>query len=153
MPTITQLAGTYTGTVAHTTANASIAAIEIPGFAKTNGGGGYISDVIIETDATQFASTTQRLWLFNALPSGSVGDNVAFVNNWANRTKRVGYIDVEMGALLAGSDSIIGQVASYVLFDCATASTSLFLLHQTLGAATSPKSAGTFNYTFKVLQL
>ena len=153
VPTITQLVGTYTGTVAHTTANASIAALEITGFAKANGGGGYISDVIVETDIVQLASTTQRLWLFNALPSGSVGDNVAFVNSWANRSKRVGYIDVEMGALLVGSSSIIGQVTSYVLFQCATTSTSLFLLHQTLGAATAPKSAGTFNYTFNVLQL
>ena len=153
VPVITNLTGSYTGTVAHTTANASIAALEITGFAKSNGGGGYISDVIVETDIVQLASTTQRLWLFNALPSGSVGDNVAFVNEWGNRTKRVGYIDVEMGALLAGSGSIIGQVTSYVLFQCATASTSLFLLHQTLGAATAPKSAGTFNYTFNVLQL
>ena len=153
VPTLTQTDGTYAGSVAHTTANASISAIEIPNFAKTNGGGGYISDIIIETDATQFASTTQRLWLFNALPSGSVGDNVAFVNNWANRTKRIGYVDVEMGALLAGSDSIIGQVTTYILFDCTTSSTSLFLLHQTLSAVTSPKSAGAFNYTFKVLQI
>lgn len=149
-PIITNVTGDLTGTVVHTTPNVTPGAFEFEQMAIANGGGGYIMDVKIESDMTTLAGTTVRVWLFNETPIGIIGDNVAFVNAYADKDKRIGYIDVEMDALLGSSTSVIGQVSVIKEYKCAD--TSLFALVQTITGFT-PTSAGKLDIMFNVLKL
>lgn len=142
-------------TVDHTTANVTLVPVSLDDMAADLGEGGIIMDVEVNTTITQLAGQTLRIWLFNATPSGIVGDNVAFTTLVANASKMVGsaYIDVPLNALLTGSDCIVGMVSPAVSFRCASGDTSLYLLIQTLGAATAPTSAGVINIKFTVMQI
>ena len=149
-PVFTNVSGDLAGTVVHTTPNVTPGAFEFEQMAIANGGGGYIMDVKIESDMTTLAGTTVRVWLFNETPTGIIGDNVAFVNAYADKDKRIGYIDVEMDALLGSSTSVIGQVSVIKEYKCAD--TSLFALVQTITGFT-PTSAGKLDIMFNVLKL
>lgn len=140
----------YTGNDAINSSVATPGAFEFEQMAIANGGGGYIMDVKIESDMTTLAGTTVRVWLFNETPTGIIGDNVAFVNAYADKDKRIGYIDVEMDALLGSSTSVIGQVSVIKEYKCAD--TSLFALVQTITGFT-PTSAGKLDIMFNVLKL
>lgn len=154
-PTITNVTTDLAGTVAHTTPNVTLVPVILDDMVADLGEGGIIMDVEVNTTITQLAGQTLRIWLFNATPSGIVGDNVAFTTLVANASKMVGsaYIDVELNALLTGSDCIVGKVSPAVAFKCADADNTLYALIQTLGAATAPTSAGVINIKFTVMQI
>lgn len=147
--------GDMDGAVVLTTPNTTLQPVLINDVVRNLGEGGIIMDVEVNTTITQLAGQTLRIWLFNAIPSGIVGDNVAFTTLVANASKMVGsaYIDVELNALLTGSDCIIGKVSPAVAFKCAAADNTLYALIQTLGAATAPTSAGVINIKFTVMQI
>lgn len=147
--------GDMAGAVVLTTPNTTLQPVLINDVARDLGEGGIIMDVEVNTTITQLAGQTLRIWLFNATPSGIVGDNVAFTTLVANASKMVGsaYIDVELNALLTGSDCIVGKVSPAVAFKCAAADNTLYALIQTLGAATAPTSAGVINIKFTVMQI
>jgi hypothetical protein len=154
-PTITNVTPDLAGTVAHTTPNVTLVPVILDDMVADLGEGGIIMDVEVNTTITQLAGQTLRIWLFNATPSGIVGDNVAFTTLVANASKMVGsaYIDVELNALLTGSDCIVGKVSPAVAFKCAAADNTLYALIQTLGAATAPTSEGVINIKFTVMQI
>lgn len=155
VPALTQLTGTIADSVAHTTANASLLPLTLSDVAINNGGGGFIMDFKMETSAVQFASATIRVWLFNDTPAGIVGDNVAYVNSFANADKRMAcaYFDCTFDALLAGSDTVIGKCQPNAEYVCATASKNMYALIQTTSAITSPASAGVFKFYFNILKV
>lgn len=155
VPALTQLTGTIAGSVAHTTANASLLPLTLSDVAINNGGGGFIMDFNMESSAVQFASATIRVWLFNDIPAGIVGDNVAYVNSFANADKRMAcaYFDCTFDALLAGSDTVIGKCQPNAEYVCTTASKNMYALIQTTSAITSPASAGVFKFYFNVLKV
>ena len=133
------------------TSTSAPAATEFTLMSRSSGGGGILMDLVVETDAVQFAGCTLRLWLFNAAPEGIQNDNAAYVNSWANRTKRIGYVDVTFDPLLGASDTIIGKASPAMEYNCAA--TSIFVLFQTLSAVTSPKSGGVLYVKFNAIQL
>lgn len=154
-PVITNVTTDLAGTVANTTSNVTLVPVLLDDMSSDLGEGGIIMDVVVTTTITQLAGQTLRIWLFNATPSGIVGDNVAFTNLVANASKRVGsgYVDVPLNALLTGSDSIVGVASPAASFKCATSDTTIYALVQTLGAATAPTSAGIINMKFTVINL
>lgn len=129
-------------------------AITLNDVAIANGGGGFIMDFKMETDATTFAGATLRFWLFNDIPTGIVGDNVAYVNSFSNADKRMacGYFDCTFDPLLGGSDCVIGKYQPNTEYVCATASKNMYILVQTLTAVSTPKSAGVFKFYFNVVK-
>lgn len=156
-PVITNSVGDLTGTVAHTLANVTLVPITFTDVVNINGGGSSLLEILIETDAVQFASTTQRLWLYHTSPSGIVGDNVAHVSLIANYDNRnaTQYIDVVFDALLAGSDEVFGRPASPVSIEFVAALTSknMYVVMQTLSAVVTPKSGGIFHFNINALKM
>lgn len=144
-----------TGTHVVTTANVTLLPITLSDASIANGGGGFMMDFKMETDATQFAGATLRFWLFNDIPSGIVGDNVAYINSFANADKRCAcaYFDCTFDALLAGSDCLIGKFQPNAEYVCATGSKAVYVLVQTLSAITTPKSAGVFKFYWNVVKI
>ena len=132
----------------------SPAAILLPDAAIINGGGGFIMDFKMETDATTFAGATLRFWMFNDIPTGIVNDNAPYVNSFANADKRCacGYFDCTFDPLLGGSDCVIGKYQPNTEYVCATASKNMYILVQTLTAVSTPKSAGVFKFYFNVVK-
>lgn len=153
-PTITNL-DILKGTIAHTTANGTISAIPIIGASTNLGGGGTIKGFKLETNDVTFAEKVVRVWLLNAVPTGVVGDNVAFIINFTDASKRlaVPYIDVTFNTLLVGSDSVIGKVDTEIQYVCTSTDTNLYVLLQTLSTVVAPKSAGVFQLDINVLKL
>ena len=151
-PIITNVAN-LTGTVVHTTANTTLEAVLIEDMAIDNGGAGKLIDVVVITDAVQFAEKTIRIWLFGDIPT-LVGDNVAMANTFADVEKHIAApVDITFGALPSGSDCVIGTSKPDCGFVCATSKKDLYLLVQTLSAVTAPKSAGTFKIALNVVKM
>ena len=130
----------YTANDAINSSTTTPVAFEFTGMAVAAGGGGMLAQVKIETDITAAASQQLRLWFYNAAPTNIANDNAAHVNYYADKATRLFYIDVNMDALLAGSDEIIGvTLPLYEAYNCAA--TSLFVLVQALTGFT-PTSGG-----------
>lgn len=155
LPVVTNTITDLTGTVVVTTANATLSAIQLVDASISNGGGGMLMDVKVETDAVAFAGQTIRIWLFNDIPSGIVGDNVAYINSFVNANKRAGsgYIDIVFDALLTGSDCVIGVAQPTCEYICKSTSKDLYILIQVITAITTPESSGIFNFTFNVIKM
>lgn len=152
---LTPLTGDLTGATNLTTANVTLSPLTLATASLGLGGGGFIMDAKMETDAVQFAGATLRFWLFTQVPSGIAGDNVAYVNTFANADKRCacGYFDMVFDPLLAGSDCLIGKYQPNTEYVCDPADTSIYVLIQTLTAITAPKSAGVFKFSFNVVKV
>jgi len=135
------------------TSTSAPTAIEFAGCARIEGGSGYINELQIETSAVQFASKTVRLWLYNATPTTLTNDNAAMLLDWDDRAKRLGYVDVTFDAVVGASDMVMGKASPMYQFVCASGSTSLFGLVQTLSAVTNPANAGVFNIILHIAQL
>ncbi len=111
--------------------------------ARESGGSGYIAKARLWTD--QAANVAQfRLHLFHTTPT-AINDNAAQTLLWANRSKRIGYIDfAAMQTEGTGSDAANSQVTDVWLpFTCATGSRNLLGLLETLTIFT-PASAQQF---------
>ena len=128
-------------------------ALEFAGCTRQEGEGGYLNEVQIETSAVQFASKTVRLWLYNATPATLTNDNAAMLLDWDDRAKRLGYVDVTFDAVVGASDMVMGKASPMYQFVCASGSTSLYGLVQTLSAVTDPANAGVFNIILHIVQL
>ena len=130
----------YTANDAINSSTSEPVAFEFTGMAVAAGGGGMLAQVKVETDIAAMAAQQLRLWFFNATPANIANDNAAFVHYYADKAKRLFYIDVNMNALLAGSDVIVGvTLPLFESYNCAA--TSLFVLVQALTGFT-PTSAG-----------
>lgn len=153
-PTISGDAADLSGTIV-STPNVSLAALTISNTATANGGGGFIMEAKIETDAVEFAGKTVRVWLFNETPTSLVGDNVAYVSLIADSDARMSnpYFDVVFDALLVGSDSVVGKVQPNMEFVCGAGSKDIVMLLQTLSAVTTPTSGGVFRIDLNVVKI
>jgi hypothetical protein len=140
----------YTAKDAINSSTSEPVAFEFEQMAITNGGGGMLMDIKVESDMTTIASTTLRLWFFNEAPSSIISDNAAFANAYTDRDKRIFYVDVEMDAQEGSSTSIVGQASVIKEYKCAD--TSLFMQVETIEGFT-PTSGGKINVTLTVLKL
>ena len=131
-------------------ADAANSVLEFDGMSITDTGGGILMEAKVETNITTFASQTIRLWVYNAAPATPLGDNAAFVNAYADKNKLLYFVDVDMEALNAGSDSVVG-IAS-VAKEYVTATGSLFVVPQSISAVT-PTSGGKVNISLSALKL
>ena len=138
--TITNLTGSYTGTVVATTANTTLSPLVFSDVALTDGGGGILGVVKVDSNITAAAAATIRLWFFSSAPSTIVGDNVAFTNAYGDSDKMLFYVDVELGALLGSSNSVTGQTDA-ILSYITSGGNDLYCLAQTLTGFT-PTSGG-----------
>jgi len=125
--------------------------LEFPNASIGAAGGGFLGLLKVESNITTLASGTLRLWFFNDVPTGLVGDNVAHVNTYANSSKRCFYIDVTFDALLAGSDTVFGQT-SPLFNEYVTIATSLYCIVQTLSAFT-PTSGGKIKISLSLIKI
>ena len=151
-PVVVNMTADLGGTVAHTTANGTPIAITLANASIANNGGGFAFLLKVESNITTLAGATLRYWFYNSLPAVLQGDNDAFVNLYANSTKRCFYVDVTFDALLAGSDTVIGSVELSKEYVTALADTSMYALIQTLSAFT-PTSGGKIYSALSVLKL
>jgi len=138
------------GSVVNTTANVTLSSVEFEDMSISNGGGGFITGVKIESNITAMASTTQRLWLYNEAPALVSGDNTAFLISYADRDKLMFFVDVEMQALETGSDSVVGYITMEKGYNCADF--SLFGRLQTKTIFT-PTSGGKINISLYAIKL
>lgn len=151
-PTIAVRAS-LSGTDAVTVANVTLSPITFSGAALDLGKGGIISDVKIESDITSLATKVIRVWLFNAIPTSIVGDNAAYITQYANKGKLIGYFNVTVDALLSGSDAVVGQAQPNLEYVCNADSSTIYALLQSIDAVTTPKSAGKISIDLRVLKL
>jgi hypothetical protein len=114
------------------------------GAGRAAGGTGYITGVRLTTDQSTNGAQF-RLHLYAIAPT-AINDNAAQTLLWADRAKRIGYIDI--GPLVtegAGSDAAGALNADIRLpYKCDTADTHLYGLLETLTAFT-PASAQNFH--------
>lgn len=125
-----------------TFANASIA----------NGGGGFLYLLKAESNMTTLAGQTIRYWFYNDTPTGIVGDHVAFVNSYANASKRCFYIDLTFDSLLAGSDTVFGQVKLSDEYIAKSTGKDIYALIQALTSFV-PTSGGKITTSLSVVKL
>lgn len=151
-PTVTNNVDDLAGTVV-STPNISLIPITLSGMASA-GSGGLIKDIKIDSSAVQFAGKAVRLWLFDTVPTGLVGDNEAYVSLTADATKRNAcpYIDITFDALLTNSTTVVGKAHPDVSYVCATGSTDMYALLQSIDGATTPATGGTFTIALNVLK-
>lgn len=124
--------------------------LEFDNLAITNTGGGILMEVKAETNITTFGGQFIRLWIYNVSPAVPLGDNVAFVNSYADKNSLLFFIDVLMEDLLAGSDSVIGITS--IAKEYITVNKKLYIVPQTISAIT-PTSGGKLNITLTSLKL
>jgi hypothetical protein len=151
-PVVTNVTGDLAGTVAHTTANATPTIITFANAAINNNGGGIAFLLKAESNITAMAGATLRYWFFNAPPTVLAGDNAAYINSYVNSSKRCFYVDLVFDALLAGSDTVIGQVEISREYITALADKNMYALIQTLTGFT-PTSGGKIYTSLSVLKL
>jgi len=151
-PIVTNLTLTLNGTVAHTTVNVTLLPFELPYASIRNNGGGIAFLMKLESNITAMAGCIIRVWFYNSVPTGVVGDHVAFINSYANSAKRCFYVDVTFDALLAGSDTVIGIVDISKEYITKVGGNSLYCLLQTLTSFT-PTSAGKIYVGLSVVKL
>lgn len=118
----------------------------------TNGGGGIALLLKVESNMTSLASGVLRLWFYNAALASIPADHVAFTNTYANAAKRCFYVDVTIDPLLAGSDTVLGQVDITKEYLAAVADNHLYCLIQTLTAFT-PTAGGKITVELSALKL
>lgn len=140
-PTITVKAN-LAGTVVATTANVSLSALQFVGAAKQKGAGGRLVMVKVATNMTMFAGKTIRLWFSASEPKLTVGDNIAYVNNYANAGVSDFYVNIVFDALLASSDMVYGQVLPAQPMPYSTEDKTLYCLIQSIDGALTPTSGG-----------
>lgn len=150
-PTITVRAN-LTGTDAVTLANTSLLPLTFSGLATEAGGGGIIYKATAESDMTAMAATVLRLWLFNAIPSGIVADNAAYVTAYANSSKLLGYIDITFDAAGGSSDAVFGQARVVDEYVCASDDVDIYVIPQTVTGFT-PTSGGKLRITLDVVKM
>ena len=135
--------------------NSSIAspvAFEFANASIVAGGGGFLGLLKLESNITALASGTLRLWFFNETPTSIVGDHVAYVNNYANSSKRCFYVDVTFDPLLAGSDTVFGETLPLFNEYVTSTSTSIYCLIQTLSSFT-PTASGKIKISLSLIKL
>lgn len=151
-PVITNITDNLAGTIV-STANISLIPLTLSGMASV-GSGGLIKDIKLETSSTAFATKVVRVWLFNDVPTGVVGDNVAYINliGDADFRNACPYIDITFDALLANSTVVIGKSHPDVEYVCASDSGDMYALLQSIDAVTTPASEASFKLTLNVVK-
>ena len=113
---------------------------------RVNGGAGYLVKGRVFTDsATAMLGTAFRLHLYKETPT-PIADNSPFTLLYANRSKRVGYIDFPALATEGtGSDASSALWVDLPMnYTCATADTDLYGVLEVLTAGAAPASGQTF---------
>lgn len=152
-PVLTNITDDLAGTVV-STPNISLLPLTLGSVAKVAGSGCIIKDIKLETDSTVFATKVVRLWLFNAVPAGVVGDNVAYANliDDADKRNACPYVDITFDALLANSTVVIGKAHPDIEYLCSATSADLYVLLQSVDAVVTPKSGGIFKLSANVIR-
>lgn len=144
--------GTYTAGDAVNTSVASPTLITFANMSIANGGGGFLYLLKAESNMTTLAGQTLRYWFYNDTPTGIVGDHIAFVNSYDNASKRCFYIDLTFDSLLAGSDTVFGQVKLSDEYVTKVTGKDLYSLIQTL-TSWVPTSGGKITTSLSVVKL
>lgn len=143
--------GAYTIGDAINSSVASPAAFEFANASIAAGGGGLLGLLKLESNITALASGTLRLWFFNEAPINIVGDHVAYINEYANSSKRCFYIDVTFDPLLAGSDTVFAQTLP-LFNEYVTTNKSIYCLIQTLSSFT-PTASGKIKISLSLIKI
>jgi hypothetical protein len=104
---------------------------------RVAGGSGYLTKFRLMTDQVACVAAL-RVHFFNVpAPSGAVvGDNVAMTMKYANRSQRLGHVDMPAFAtstVTGSSDTAVSQdFDTRMQFKCATADTSIYYRLETL---------------------
>lgn len=120
------------------------------GAARVDGGGGWITRLILTCSATGLLART-RIWFFNAAPTTTeMDDNAAFNITVADRSKVIGYLDLP--ALADVGDIAYAQnITDRLQFDLPSG-TSLYAIGQFIDAETNEAAAMTMTLEISVEQ-
>jgi hypothetical protein len=149
-PVIDNTVGDLDGSVVNTAESLLLKTLEFDGLSISNSGGGYLMDVKVHTDMAGLAGKTLRLYLYNAAPATILGDNVAYVDAYADKNSQLFFVDVEMEAA-AGSDSAIGQASVIKQFNTVAGNKLYGVL--TTQSVVTPESEGKINVILSGLKL
>lgn len=151
-PVVTNVTANLAGTVAHTTANATLAMLTFDKPAVlVNGGEMMIKSVFIEAPA-KFANQTFSLRLYNAAPASLLGDNVPFVLDTTNVLKRNGKILVTMDPVINAASVVSGMETPFLSFQAASDSKAIYAYLLVNGAIVAPETAGKFTIILNITQ-
>ncbi len=149
-PVIDNTVGDLDGSVVNTAESVLLETLEFDGLSIANTGGGYLMDVKVHTDMAGLAGKTLRLYLYNAVPVTILGDNVAYVDAYADKNSQLFFVDIEMEAA-AGSDSAIGQASVIKQFNTVAGNKLYGVL--TTQSVVTPESEGKINVILSGLKL
>ncbi len=132
-----------TGNGAYTSGGAITRLGRLASIGRVNGGSGYITKVRLVTDLKTEVSA-YRVWFYGTQPS-VIADNSPFTLLWANRTKRMGYVDLPAlstedatNSTCAAQQNIIDRMA----FVCGASSRDLYYQVEVLSAPTPTSAQG-----------
>lgn len=127
------------------------AATTIANAARISAGSGLIvpGGRIVKSGTVQ-ALSGFRLWLYISTPASIPNDNAAFTITAANNAARLGYIDFI--AQRSGTDCWEFYATDKVIPFKLASGTSLLALLETLGAITTPESAGTYTIYLPIIR-
>lgn len=124
------------------------------GAAAVNGGSGYVTKVLLQTDNKTFASAT-RLHLFNAPPTIAHNDGALFPNLWVDKDSYQGYIDLDTSSAEDATASTAAKAINKdirLAFTCAAGAKDLYGILQVKVATSSVTSGQNFNIRFTIEQ-
>lgn len=103
--TLPAAGGTYAAQdeISNHATGGSVTPLNFADVAAANGGTGYIVKAVIETSTAVVANAILRLWLFSVSPT-AYGNDSPLQIDYADRAKRVGYIDFALLTEGTGSD-------------------------------------------------
>lgn len=110
--------------------------IEFANCAGENGGSGWITRIKVQKNNSNITAAQMRLHLFHTAPD-PVADNAQYPLLYANKDKRIGYIDLSLETEGTGGDSAWKAVfMTNIPFVCAAGSKSLYGVLEAKGAYT-----------------
>lgn len=124
--------------------------IVFPTVTVSSNGGGYLGQLIAETNMTSFANAQLRCYFFNDPSILAKNDNSPYTLSYSNRSKFLFYVDITFDPLESTSDEVRAQsLPVYIPF---TTPSSLAMLVQTRSAVT-PTSGGSITFKPTIIKI
>lgn len=116
------------------------------------GGGGYITQLNMETDISTFANTTVRAWFVTDPSVSLTGDNLPLTISYGDAGKRLFYVDVTFDGVMPGSSSVFGSSGSLFQSYVTVGGNDLYVVLQAMSSVT-PYPSGSITVNANIIKL
>lgn len=144
--TIIPVTGDLAGETLQTTANTTLAAIEIPNCSNTGNGTAILRSISIETEMMGLGSEPIYVWLYSGKPNVITGDGEPFATAWEDRNLRTGsgMLYLRMSNAIGASTSVHSTTTENMLIQT-DENKSLWILISTNVAVAAPLASAKFS--------